>query len=121
MAVADAVPEIAVDAEHTVPVSVAWLIVSVPDIVAPTVKLSTPDGPLAADQLPLALVPLCVSVAVTVSVTVVPDVENIHVPVHVPVTLKPDAAGAVGELPHPAGNKAIAHNTNVTETRALIT
>ena len=97
---ADAVPDIVVDAVQTKPSSVVWVMVHVPEIDDPTEKFKAPAAPLAAVQAPEAVVPPCVIVAVTVSVTVAPDVENCHVPVQLPATFTV-AVGAVGEPPQP--------------------
>ena len=82
----DAVPEIVVVALHVWPVTVVWLIVSVAEIDAPTANESSPDGPLAAVHVPLAFVPVWVSCADTVSVTVAPPVWNCQVPLQEPAT-----------------------------------
>jgi hypothetical protein len=79
-------PDSGVVAVHVCPVSVVWVIVSEPEIDSPTVKLRSPAGPLSAVQVPAAFEPLCVSRAVTASLTVTPPVTNCHVPFQVPST-----------------------------------
>ena len=103
---------------HAVPVSVAWEIVMLPVVEDCAARLLIcPVAPDSLVQVPLTVAPLCVSVAVTVSTTVAPDVTNCHDPVQVPARLKL-AVGAEGvESPPHAAKRA--STTTIAKRRVI--